>query len=65
MNDKPEILQFFAYAHLPEHLQEISKPFAALALEIVEKLPGNAQRELALQKLIEAKDCAVRAKVQK
>ena len=57
------LMQFFAYAHLPENLQEISKPFGDLAALIVEKLPRNPERTTALRKLLEAKDCAVRARL--
>jgi hypothetical protein len=55
------VLQFFAYAHLPPHLQEVSKPFADLAKDIVHRLPRNAERTKALDRLLEAKDAAVRA----
>ena len=55
------MLQFFEYAHLPEHLQAVSKPFGELARTIVDTLPSNAERTVALRKLLEAKDCAVRA----
>jgi len=55
------MLQFFAYQHLPEHLQAASKPFADLAQIIVDTLPSNPERTVALRKLLEAKDCAVRA----
>lgn len=54
------VLQFFAYAHLPEHLQEVSRPFAELANHLL-TLPRNPERTVALRKLLEAKDCAVRA----
>jgi hypothetical protein len=38
--DSPEpILQFFAHAHLPEHLAAVSKPFSELATTIVTTLP--------------------------
>jgi len=57
------LLQFFAYEHLPEHLQKISKPFGDLANQIVETLPRNPERTVALRKLLEAKDCAVRAQL--
>lgn len=57
------MLQFFAYAHLPPHLAEISKSFHAIAEEIVATLPANPERTVALRKLLEAKDCAVRAKL--
>lgn len=55
------LLQFFAYAHLPEHLQAVSKPFGELATHIVTTVPSNPERSAALRKLLEAKDCAVRA----
>ena len=59
------ILQFFAYSHLPPHLQTVSKPFGDLAQQIVEALPRNPERTVALRKLLEAKDAAVRALVAK
>lgn len=55
------LLQFFKYEHLPEHLQNVSRPFGELAKDIVESLPDNPERTTALRKLLEAKDCAVRA----
>lgn len=55
------LLQFFQYQHLPAHLQEVSKPFCDLAHAIVSTLPMNPERTVALRKLLEAKDCAVRA----
>jgi hypothetical protein len=60
MNPEP-IMQFFTYAHLPPHLQAVSKPFAEMAQTIVSTLPRNPERTVALRKLMEAKDCAVRA----
>lgn len=57
------LLQFFAYEHLPAHLQEHSKPFADLAHKLCETLPSNPERTTALRKLLEAKDCAVRARL--
>jgi hypothetical protein len=55
------LLQFFAYEHLPSHLQAVSKPFGDLARDLAVSLPGNAESTTALRKLLEAKDCAVRA----
>lgn len=55
------IMRFFDYKHLPEDLQEISKPFGDMAEWIVEILPRSAERTAALRKLLESKDCAVRA----
>lgn len=57
------LLQFFAYQHLPEHLQAISRPFGELAERIVAESPHNPERTVALRKLLEAKDCAVRAQL--
>ena len=59
------ILQFFDYSHLREDLQVVSKPFGVLALEIVADLPRNPERTVALRKLLESKDAAVRAAVYK
>jgi hypothetical protein len=59
------ILQFFSYAHLPPHLAEVSKRFAEDAEWIVANLPRNPERTVALRKLLEAKDAAVRALVAK
>lgn len=59
MNDR--LLQFFAYDHLPPHLRKVSEPFCTLAHQIVNDIPSNAERTVALRKLLEAKDCAVRA----
>lgn len=55
------ILRFFHYAHLPAVLQERSKPFCDLARQIVTTTPANAERTVALRKLLEAKDAAIRA----
>ena len=57
------INQFFAYTHLPAHLQEVSKPFGELANMIINILPRNPERTVALRKLLEAKDAAVRARL--
>lgn len=68
MNPDPNqdpLLQFFAYTHLPEPLQAVSWRFAALAEQLVADLPRNPERTVALRKLLEAKDCAVRAKLWK
>lgn len=57
------LLQFFEFSHLPPPLREVSRPFYSLAMAIVETLPDNPERTAALRKLLEAKDCAVRAKI--
>ena len=56
------ILRYFAYKHLPEHLQKISKPFCELAYQVAE-VALNDETEHGLRKLLEAKDCVVRAGV--
>lgn len=61
VRDKEHIEQFFAYGHLPPHLQAVSKPFGELAANIIDTLPRNPERTVALRKLLEAKDAAVRA----
>ncbi len=58
------ISQFFAYAHLPPVLQEVSRPFCELAEKIL-ALPRNPERTVALRKLLESKDAAVRAFIAK
>jgi hypothetical protein len=67
--DTPEprehILQFFGCEHLPEPLQEVALNFAVLASILVETLPRNPERTVALRKLLEAKDAAVRARIAK
>jgi hypothetical protein len=57
------ILQFFSWEHLPPRLQHFSRPFSELARQVVESLPRNPERTVALRKLLEAKDAAVRAAI--
>jgi hypothetical protein len=57
------IVQFFKWEHLPPHLAEVSKPFAELANVVMTMLPRNPERTVALRKLLEAKDAAVRARI--
>ena len=61
MTEIEPMLQFFAYQHLPPNLQGVSKDFGELAERLVRNLPRNPERTTALRKLLEAKDCAVRA----
>lgn len=56
-----DILQFFAYEHLKPELHAISKPFGDLARFMTETLVPCAELSAGLRKLLEAKDCAVRA----
>lgn len=57
------IMKFFAYQHLPAELQEVSKPIGELAEKIDAELPDSAEKSAGLRKLLEAKDCFVRAKL--
>jgi hypothetical protein len=56
------IMKFFGYSHLPEPLQDVSRPFLGVA-KVIMSLPRNAERTTALRKLLESKDCAVRARL--
>lgn len=58
-----DVLRFFHYAHLPPGLQARSRPFCELARLIIDTTPRCPQRTIALNKLIEAKDAAVRAAI--
>lgn len=62
---KDRMMQFFEYAHLPEHLKVVSIKFYELACTLVALVPENPERTVALRKLLEAKDCAVRAVIYK
>ncbi len=59
------LLQFFTWTHLPEHLQMVSKPFCDMADSLATRLPDNPEKTVCLRKLLEAKDCAVRAHLAK
>jgi hypothetical protein len=55
------VLRYFHYRHLPQPLQFISALFCGMAREVITTIPRNAERTVALRKILEAKDCAVRA----
>ncbi|MBL4278837.1 hypothetical protein H8F10_13020 [Vibrio fluvialis] len=57
------IMKYFEYAHLPAHLQEVSKPIGDLAKQMDESLQDGPEKSAGLRKLLEAKDCLVRAKL--
>ena len=56
-----EMNTYFAYDHLPTALATISAPFGDLAAVVARRAPGKYETLVALRKLIEAKDAAVRA----
>jgi len=53
-------MKFFSFEHLPPKLREVSEPFCLLAQRLATQ-PPNEERGVALRKLLEAKDAAVRA----
>jgi hypothetical protein len=55
------IVQYFDYAHLPDKLQVISKPICELAQNLDKTIPDGPEKSAGLRKLLEAKDCLVRA----
>ena len=55
------ILKFFEFKHLPEHLQMFSIKFHDLAHDMDENIPDSIQKREGMQRLLEAKDCFVRA----
>ena len=58
---KNPILAYFTYRHLPKHLQLVSAPVGELADRMAAELPDTEEKALGLRKLLEAKDCFVRA----
>lgn len=59
------LLGYFSYQHLPENLQTISAPCGDLAHAMVRHLPEGPELTAGLRKLLEAKDCFVRASLPK
>lgn len=58
-----QIARFFAYDHLPAHLQAVSEPCHDLAEQMIQELPDGPELTAGLRKLLEAKDCFVRQAV--
>ena len=54
-------IDYFEYSHLPEHLKSISKPIGDLAKKMEKDLPEGPEKSAGIRKLLEAKDCFVRA----
>lgn len=55
------ILKYFTFEHLSDEQKLISKPFSELAQLLEAKLPDGPEKSAGLRKLLEAKDCFVRA----
>lgn len=60
---KPDPLRFFAFDHLPPHLQDVSRAVRKAAVFMQLHLPESAEKSAGLRKLLEAKDCFVRAAI--
>lgn len=58
------ILRHFSYSHLPAHLQSVSQPVGILAELMDDILPDCPEKSAGLRKLLEAKDCFVRAQIE-
>ena len=58
-------IKYFQYEHLPKHLQEVSRPVGELARLMEEMLPDGPEKSAGMRKLLEAKDCFVRAQLEK
>lgn len=56
-----QLVKYFAFSHLKPELKAVSQHFAAVAFALVRDVPRNPERTVALRKMLEAKDCAVRA----
>lgn len=63
MENKNPIMKYFAFEHLPEYLQVVSKPIGDLARLMDQSLPNGPEKSAGLRKLLEAKDCFVRSKL--
>ena len=61
MNER--MLKWFEYEHLKEPLRSVSQNFSLLAHKIADDVDSGPERTVALRKLLEAKDAAVRAKL--
>lgn len=59
------LMQFFTFEHLPDHLKEVSQLCGKLAQQMDTILPETAEKTAGLRKLLEAKDCFVRALLEK
>lgn len=57
-------IKWFNYDHLPAKLQEVSKPISELAQQMEASLPDGLEKSAGMRKLLEAKDCFVRAKLE-
>lgn len=55
------LLRYFSFSHLPKSQADVSAKFYDLAHALVDMLPPSPETTVALRKLLESKDAAVRA----
>jgi hypothetical protein len=55
------MIKYFEYTHLPENIQPVSQAVYDLAMHMKWRLPDCAEKSAGMRKLLEAKDCFVRA----
>ena len=57
-------IKYFTYSHLSERLQVVSKPIGDLAQQLEDTIPDGPEKSAGMRKLLEAKDCFVRASLE-
>ena len=57
------MMKWFEFGHLPDHLKEVSARFYDVACQLVATVEPGPERTVSLRKLLEAKDAAVRARL--
>jgi hypothetical protein len=55
------MLEWFKFDHLPERLRSVSRVYCLAAVETCRLVKAGPERTVALRKLLEGKDAAVRA----
>ena len=61
MEPEDRMMKWFEFGHLPEHMQAVSSKFYDAACSVCALVQSGPERTVALRKLLEAKDAAVRA----
>lgn len=61
LSPSQQLLRFFKFDHLPEPLKTISSRLSLTAAWVEENVPDGPEKTTGLRKLLEAKDCFVRA----
>ena len=57
------IMKYFDFTHLPGDLQGVTGDVYALACSMDAQLPDGPEKSAGLRKLLEARECFVRAKL--